>query len=134
LTRRDQPDLGLNNAAASNAVISASNSKDVISLALTGRTGKSDNHAQAFEELKRSGPVRAELTSTLSRVLNLETLSQYASRSMSAAEAGKAVELPAGCTWPPKVSFGIVENGLTWADEGRRELELSPAAGGSAQL
>jgi len=66
-------DLGLNNAAASNAVISAINSKDAISLALTGRTGKSDNHAQAVEELKRSGPAGAELTSTLSRLPNLKT-------------------------------------------------------------
>ena len=54
-------DLGLNNAAASNAVISAVNSKDAISLALTGRTGKSDNHAQAVEELKRSGPAGVHL-------------------------------------------------------------------------
>ena len=46
-------DLGLNNAAASNAVISAINSKDAISLALTGRTGKSDNHAQAVEWASR---------------------------------------------------------------------------------
>ena len=60
-------DLGLNNAATSDAVISAINSKDAICLAITGRTGKSDIHAWAIEELKRSGPVGAELTSTLSR-------------------------------------------------------------------
>ncbi len=85
-------DLGLDNAAASNAVISAINSKDAICLALTGRTGKSDNHATAIEELRRSGPAGAELTTTLSRLLNLKTRSQYASRSVSAADAGKAVE------------------------------------------
>jgi len=85
-------DLGLNNAAASDAVIAAVNSKDAICIALTGRTGKSDNHTQAVEELGRSGPVGAELTSTLSRLLNLKTRSQYASRSVSAADAGKAVE------------------------------------------
>ena len=85
-------DLGLHNAAASSAVISAINSKDAISLALTGRTGKSDNHAQAVEELRRSGPAGAELTSTLSRLLNLKTRSQYASRSVSAVDASKAVE------------------------------------------
>ncbi len=57
-------DLGRYNAAASDAVISAINCKDAICLALTGRTGKSDNHAQAVDELKRSGPVGAELAST----------------------------------------------------------------------
>lgn len=85
-------DLGLNNPAASDAVISAVNSKDAICLALTGRTGKSDNHAQAVDELKRSGPMGAELASTLSRLLNLKTRSQYASLSVSAADAGRAVE------------------------------------------
>lgn len=82
----------LDNAAASDAVISAINSKDAICLALTGRTGKSDNHAQAVDELRRSGPVGAELASTLSRLFNLKTWSQYASRSVSAADARKAVE------------------------------------------
>ena len=85
-------DLGLNNAAASNSVIASINSKDAICLALTGRTGKSDNHTQAVDELRRSGPVGAELTSTLTRLLNLKTRSQYASRSVSAADAGKAVD------------------------------------------
>ena len=84
--------LGLDNAATSDAVISAINSKDAICLALTGRTGKSDNHAQAVDDLKRSGPVGAELAPTLSRLLNIKTRSQYASRSVSAADAGKAVE------------------------------------------
>jgi uncharacterized protein (UPF0332 family) len=85
-------DLGLDNAAASDAVISAINSKDAICIALTGRASKSDNHAQAVNELRRSGTVGAELASTLSRLLNLKTRSQYASRSVSAADAGKAVE------------------------------------------
>ena len=85
-------DLGLHNAAASDAVISAINSKDAICLALTGRTAKSDNHAQAVDELKRSGHTGAELATTLSRLLNLKTRSQYASRSVSATDAGKAVE------------------------------------------
>jgi cobalamin-dependent methionine synthase I len=84
-------DLGLHNAAASDAVISAINSKDAVCLALTGRTGNSDNHARAVEELKRSGPVGAELASYLSRLLNLKTRSQYASRSVSAVDASKAV-------------------------------------------
>lgn len=44
-------DLQLFNAAASNAVTSGINSKDAICLALTGRTRKSDNHAEAVAEL-----------------------------------------------------------------------------------
>jgi hypothetical protein len=85
-------DLRLNNAAASDAVISAINSKDAICLTLTGRTDKSDNHAHAVAELRRSGSTGVEMASTLSRLLNLKTRSQYASRSVSAADAGKAVE------------------------------------------
>ena len=85
-------DLGLDNAAASDAVISAINSKDAICLALTGRTGKSDNHAQAVDQLKRAGQAGAKLATTLGRLLNLKTRSQYAARSVSAADAGKAVD------------------------------------------
>ncbi len=48
-------DLGLDNAAASDAVISAINSKDASCLALMVRTGKSDNHGQAINELKPAG-------------------------------------------------------------------------------
>lgn len=85
-------DLGFDNAAASDAVISAINSKDAICLTLTGRTGKSDNHSHAVDELKRVGPAGAELATTLGRLLTLKTRSQYASRSVSAADAGKAVD------------------------------------------
>lgn len=85
-------DLGLANAAASDAVISAINSKDSICHALTGRTGKSENHAQAVDELRRSGPAGAGLATTMSRLLNLKTRSQYASRSVSPVDASKAVE------------------------------------------
>ena len=85
-------DLGLENAASSDAVISAINSKDAICLTLTGGTSKSDNHGQAVDELRRSGPTGAKLASTLSRLLNLKTRAQYASRSVSSADAGKALE------------------------------------------
>ena len=85
-------DLGLDNAAVSDAVISAINSKDAICLALTGRTGKSDNHAQAVDELKRAGQAGAKLATALGRLLNLKTRSQYAARSVSAADASKAVD------------------------------------------
>ena len=47
-------DRKLYNAATSDAIISAINSKDAICLALTGRTSKSDNHADAVPELKRA--------------------------------------------------------------------------------
>jgi len=40
-------DLHLFNAVASNAVTSGINSKDAICFALSGRTRKSDNHAEA---------------------------------------------------------------------------------------
>ncbi|MEO6142946.1 MAG: hypothetical protein ABIP19_03125, partial [Dermatophilaceae bacterium] len=40
------------NAATSNAVTSGINSKDAICLTLTGRTGKSENHAEALVELR----------------------------------------------------------------------------------
>ena len=85
-------DLGLDNAAVSDAVISAINSKDAICLALTGRTGKSDNHAQAVDELKRAGQAGAKSATALGRLLNLKTRSQYAARSVSAADASKAVD------------------------------------------
>jgi hypothetical protein len=47
-------DLGLTNAVTSDAVIAAISSKDAICLVLTGRTGKSGNHARSVEDLKRS--------------------------------------------------------------------------------
>lgn len=57
-------ELGLDNAATSDAVISAINSKDAIRLTLTGRTGKSENHAQAVRvETVRRGRRRAGVDS-----------------------------------------------------------------------
>jgi hypothetical protein len=54
-------DLGRSHAAASDAVISGINSKDAICLRLTGRTRKSDNHAEAVAELKAAGPAGTAL-------------------------------------------------------------------------
>lgn len=71
-------DRKLYNAATSDAIISAINSKDAICIALTGRTSKSDNHLDAVAELKRAGPAGADLSSTLNRLLKLKTRSQYA--------------------------------------------------------
>jgi hypothetical protein len=82
----------LYNAATSDAIISAINSKDAICLALTGRTSKSDNHADAVPELKRAGPAGADLSPTLNRLLKLKTKSQYAPLSVAPSSANKAVE------------------------------------------
>jgi hypothetical protein len=85
-------DLALYNAATSDAVISGINSKDAICLALTGRTGKGDNHLEAVPELRRAGPAGAELAPTLSRLLKLKSKSQYTPQSVAAGDANKAIE------------------------------------------
>jgi hypothetical protein len=85
-------DLQLFNAAASNAVTSGINSKDAICLALTGRTRKSDNHAEAVAELKGAGQAGRDSSTTLSRLLKLKSKSQYQAGSVSAAEAAKSID------------------------------------------
>lgn len=80
------------NAATSNAVISGINSKDAVCLKLTGRTRKTDNHADAVAELKAAGPAGAEFAPTLSRLLKLKTKSQYQSVSIAVSDANKAIE------------------------------------------
>jgi hypothetical protein len=85
-------DLDLYNAAASNAVTSGINSKDAICLALTGRTRKSDHHAEAVAELNAAGPVGRDSSTTLSRLLRLKSKSQYQAGSVSAAEAAKSID------------------------------------------
>ena len=85
-------DRKLYNAATSDAIISAINSKDAICLALAGRTSKSDNHLDAVAELKRAGPAGAELSSTLNRLLKLKTRSQYAPLSVAPSTANRAAE------------------------------------------
>jgi hypothetical protein len=85
-------DLGLDSAATSDAVISGINSKDAICLRLTGRTRKSDNHAEAVTELKAAGPAGTAVAPTLSRLLKLKTKSQYQLESISAADAARAIE------------------------------------------
>ena len=85
-------DLGLYNAATSDAVISGINSKDAVCLRLTGRTRKSDHHTDAVTELKAAGPAGAGLAPTLSRLLKLKTKSQYQSESIAAADAARAIE------------------------------------------
>ncbi|WP_427888947.1 HEPN domain-containing protein [Kribbella sp. GL6] len=85
-------DLQLYNAAASNAVTSGINSKDAICLALTGRSKKSENHAEAIAELKSAGATGRDCSTTLSRLLRLKSKSQYQTASVSAADATKSIE------------------------------------------
>ncbi|MFF1821783.1 HEPN domain-containing protein [Kribbella sp. NPDC058245] len=85
-------DLALYNAAASNAVTSGINSKDAICLALTGRTRKADNHAEAIAELKNAGPAGRDASTTFSRLLKLKSKSQYQAASVSASDATKSID------------------------------------------
>jgi len=84
-------DRDLYNAATSNAVTSGINSKDAICLTLTGRTGKSENHAEAMVELRATGSVGRAQASTLDRLLRLKPKSQYQAASISASDATKAI-------------------------------------------
>jgi hypothetical protein len=85
-------DLELNNAATSEAVISAINSKDAICLTLTGRTNRNENHNEAVSELRRAGRAGADLAPTLSRLLKLKTKSQYTPVSVTPSDAVRAVQ------------------------------------------
>ena len=84
-------DCDLYNAATSSAVTSAINAKDAISLALTGKTAKSENHAEAVVELRAAGPATKSLATTLGRLLRLKNKSQYQTRDVARADAVKAV-------------------------------------------
>lgn len=84
-------DLNLYNAAASNAATSGINSKDAICLALTGRTGKTENHADAIAELKATGAVGRAQAATLDRLVRLKPKSQYQAAPISASDAMKAI-------------------------------------------
>lgn len=85
-------DLDLYNAAASSAVTSGINSKDAICLALTGRTGKAENHHEGRAELRGAGPAGRALEPTFSRLLKLKPKAQYQAASVSATDAAKAIE------------------------------------------
>ncbi len=89
-------DLALFNAAASNAVTSGVNSKDAICLKLTGRTGKSENHAEATAELKATGVVGRAQATTFDRLLRIKSKSQYQTVSISVSDATKAIAWAAG--------------------------------------
>jgi len=77
-------DAGLYNAAAHDAVISGVNSKSVICLQLTGKTGRTgttQNHADAVAELKASGTIGQAQANTFDRLL----------RATSGSDAGQAI-------------------------------------------
>jgi hypothetical protein len=79
------------NVATSNAVIAGINAKDAICLALVGSTGKADDHRQAVAELRRAGPLGAELAPRLDRLLKPKTKAQYQSVPMSPRDAEAAI-------------------------------------------
>ena len=85
-------DSELYNAATSDAVISAINSKGAICLTLTGRTNKSENHNEAVSELRRAGRAGAALAPTLSRLLKLKTKAQYTSMWVTSSDTARAVQ------------------------------------------
>lgn len=85
-------ELGLFNAASSNAVICGVNAKDAICLALTGRTAKTENHDTAIAELKAAGRAGRGLAPTLSRLMRLRPKSQYQAASIPRSDAVRAVQ------------------------------------------
>lgn len=84
--------LGWINAATSNAVSCGINAKDAIFLTLTGRSAKSDNHADAVKELQRAGAYGAELAPTFSRLLKTKSKSQYQGEAVAASDARRAID------------------------------------------
>ena len=85
-------ELDLFNAATSNAVTSGINAKDAICSKVTGRTGKSDDHSTAVNELSRSGPDGKSVAPTFHRFLNLKQKAQYQEASIAGADAKRAVK------------------------------------------
>ena len=85
-------DLELYNAAASSAVTSGINAKDAICLALTGRTAKTENHADAVGQLRAAGPSMAPHAATLGRLLRLENRSQYQAADVARRDAVRAID------------------------------------------
>ena len=94
---------GLYDAATSAAVIAGINAKDALCLALTGRTGKSENHQQALAELGAAGAAARPLVSPLSRLLALKSRAQYQSAPITPESAAKAVD------WAEKIVTAVRE-------------------------
>ena len=85
-------ELELFNAATSSAVTSGINSKDAICLALTGKTAKTENHADALKELVAAGPSMATHATSLGRLLKLRNKSQYQTSDVARSDALKALD------------------------------------------
>ncbi|GAB96954.1 uncharacterized protein (UPF0332 family) [Kineosphaera limosa] len=84
-------DVELFSAATASAVTAGVNAKDAMCLALTGRTGKGQDHASAVPELRSAGPAGAAVAADLDRLVRLKTKAQYHHESVSAQDARKAV-------------------------------------------
>jgi hypothetical protein len=84
--------LELDNAAASSAVTSGINAKDVVCLVKTRHTSNGDDHRLAVEESRRSGTPGENLASTLDRLIALKPKAQYRPVQVTAAEARPAVD------------------------------------------
>jgi uncharacterized protein (UPF0332 family) len=79
------------NAACSAAVSAGINAKDAICLRFTGTCGKTENHAQAIAELKRSGPVVRDLAENFARLLRLKPMAQYFAQSLSSGKSASSI-------------------------------------------
>lgn len=84
-------EMELFNAATSSAVTAGINAKDAICLKVSGRSGKSDRHADAIAELTAVGPAGKQLAPSFRRLLKLKGGSQYLSSSVAASDAVRAV-------------------------------------------
>lgn len=82
----------LYNAATSSAVTSGINSKDAICLKLTGKTGKTQNHADAVKELRQAGKAGADVAPKLRRLLNSKAKAQYQTSEVAKGEAEESIE------------------------------------------
>lgn len=105
-------EIELFNVATSNAVISGINSKDAICLALTGTTGKFENHSAAVGELRAAGVNQGahagstkQLATILGRLLKLKNKSQYQTSDVVRSAATKAVD------WAQKMLDGASDIG-----------------------
>lgn len=102
-------EVGLCNAAASNAVISGINAKDAVCIRLNGTTAKTENHSTAVAELRATGATgphggtTKQMATVLGRLLKLKSKSQYQSIDVARSDAAKAVE------WAQKLLDGAIE-------------------------
>lgn len=84
-------DVGLLDAAASNAVTAGINAKDAICLVANGTTRKADNHQEALKELRGVSLIGNRLHNPFKRLLALKSRSQYSSTTTTRRQAADAV-------------------------------------------